>query len=118
MGHRNHQDFTMPSQIKNNGLFYMKLISNNNSYYVHRTNKKIKHMLWHHRIIHRSRSEKTTKLINGIPTVCDIPKKDCLMCTSTNVPRALKTQYSIANPAISTTSCRFWIYSAKDQEQK
>ena len=90
MGRITHQSFTTPCKIKNNGLFHMKLIPNNNTCYVHSTNAKLKDMLWHHRIIRRSLLEKTIKFINAMPAVCDSPKKDCWTCTSTNVPRAPK----------------------------
>ena len=50
--------------------------------------------------MHRSRLDKTTKLINGKPAVYEAPKKDCWACTYTNVPRAPKIHDSIANPAM------------------
>ena len=103
---KTHQDFTTPCQIKNNGLFCMKLIPNNNSYCVCSTNSRFKGMLWHHRIIDRSWLEKTTKLINGTPTVCDVPKKDCWTCASTSVSRVPKTHDSISNPTMSFQQLR------------
>ena len=91
MGRMTHQIFTAPCKIKNNGLFHVKLIPNNNTHYVHSNNAKFKCMLWYRRIIHRSLLKKTIKLINPMSAVCDSPKKDCWTCTSTNVPRAPKT---------------------------
>ena len=100
MERRTHKRFTTLCQIKNNGIFCMKLIHNNKSYCVHSINAKFKYMLWHHRIVYRSRFQKTTKLVNGAPAVCDSPNKYCWICTSANVPRAPTTHDSIANPTM------------------
>ena len=99
-GRLEHHTCTALCKIKNNGLFYAKILLNNNSFYAHSNNTKFRDMLLHHRIMHQSRLEKTIKLINGVPAVCDAPKKGCWICASTNATKENRTQDAIfCNPA-------------------
>ena len=77
----------------------MRLLPNNQAYYVHSTNVKFRDMIWHNRMIHLARLEKTTKLINGMTAVYDVPKKHYWMYTSANLPKAARNNDSASNPA-------------------